>query len=151
MSNEVPRAEFMQELNNLRILTSLQKNALEELENKLVEQAVKNGELEAQMIALQEMRKPSLKEILMLANNAGLYVKIQLGCLMGTPSLLIEVEKGYRETLYADRDPVATLGDFKHQKTYIPLLAIPEYPDAIVDLLLENTLIRELVEAPNEC
>lgn len=148
MSGEISLVEFMQELSNLRILTSLQKNALEELENKLVEQTIKNGELEAQMVALQEMRKPSLKDLLMQANNAGLFVTIELGVFMGIPSLKIDVEKWHDQTVYADGLPCTAPGIYKRTQTYTPLFQIPNYPDGLVDLLMQSELIRELMEAP---
>ena len=92
------------------------------------------------------MITPTFKELLMLANNAGMSIKIQLGTYMDIPCLQIDVEKGFGDVMYGDGRPVNVVGNYKRAQTYIPLFQIPYHQDSIVDFLMQIDIIRELVE-----
>lgn len=83
-----------------------------------------------------QRNQPSLKDLLMKANNAGLFVTIELGVFMGIPSLKIDVEKWHDQIVYTDGLPCTAPGVHKRTQTYTPLFQIPNYPDGLVDLLM---------------
>lgn len=100
------------------------------------------------------MKRPSLKDLLMKASNKGYSIKIEIGTTMDlVPCLQVEVKiETEPKILWADGKPCEQIGEYKYriERSIHQLIAIPDYPDAFVDVLLQNRLFRELVEGDHD-
>lgn len=95
------------------------------------------------------MGKISMKELLERANNKGYFIHFKLGTMFGSPCLIVKVRiESEPRVMFADGKPFRSQGDYTHriEKTIHYLAEIPDCPDAFVDVLMQNKLLRELME-----